>query len=489
MSIQPQSPSTASGSARGRRHAPADAARLAARPVRPLRAAPAAIAAVPPAREIAGQLADYIAEQRQSRARRSGEHAGRHAMPADRAAWATDIPGSAPSASSGANPRRLSGDGRRRGPVVGADDRRRPSSSGWCISGPTISRSRPTSCRSCPWPACSSSRRSARTCSAASPTCCSRSSSIRRCCSISTRRSRSGPNCEAGQFDRRARGRPEARAQRESGARNPGAAHARRPHAATRQADVTEFARALTGWTVTASAAARRRGCIGGDGTTGEFAFAELLHEPGDADDHRAAATAQDGRGAGPRDLLDLAANPATARHICDQARAPFRRRRSAAGAGRAADAGVSCGAAATCRPSIARSIDSPEAWAAQPPSSRRRGTGRSRRSARSGTTEQSGAGQSPALLNQLGQPMWQPGSPAGFDDIAASWAAPDALMRRVEVGAADRRAGRLDRSMPRALPTKLLPGALSAGDRAPRSPAPKARRRASRCCSSAPNS
>lgn len=36
--------------------------------------------------------------------------------------------------------------------------------------------------------------------------------------------------------------------------------------------------------------------------------------------------------------------------------------------------------------------------------------------------------------IKQLGQPVWQPQSPAGYDDIAASWAAPDALVRRVEV-------------------------------------------------------
>jgi uncharacterized protein (DUF1800 family) len=29
---------------------------------------------------------------------------------------------------------------------------------------------------------------------------------------------------------------------------------------------------------------------------------------------------------------------------------------------------------------------------------------------------------------------VWRPGSPAGYDDVAGSWAAPDALMRRVEV-------------------------------------------------------
>jgi uncharacterized protein (DUF1800 family) len=64
------------------------------------------------------------------------------------------------------------------------------------------------------------------------------------------------------------------------------------------------------------------------------------------------------------------------------------------------------------------------------------------------------------AMLQQLGQPVWQPGSPAGYDDIAASWASPDALMKRVEVAQqlADSR-GDLD---PRDLALELLPGTLS---------------------------
>lgn len=37
-------------------------------------------------------------------------------------------------------------------------------------------------------------------------------------------------------------------------------------------------------------------------------------------------------------------------------------------------------------------------------------------------------------LLTMLGQPVWKPKSPAGYDDIAASWLASNALMRRVEV-------------------------------------------------------
>ncbi|WP_461248962.1 DUF1800 family protein, partial [Treponema sp. R6D11] len=54
--------------------------------------------------------------------------------------------------------------------------------------------------------------------------------------------------------------------------------------------------------------------------------------------------------------------------------------------------------------------------------------------------------------------------SPAGYDDIAASWAAPDALVRRVEL--AQRLAAQAGNSVDaRALAPRLLPGdALGAG-------------------------
>jgi uncharacterized protein (DUF1800 family) len=64
-------------------------------------------------------------------------------------------------------------------------------------------------------------------------------------------------------------------------------------------------------------------------------------------------------------------------------------------------------------------------------------------------------------ILVQLGQPVWRPGSPAGYDDIAASWAAPDALVRRVEM--AQRLAARAGNAVdPRALAPRVLPGVLS---------------------------
>jgi uncharacterized protein (DUF1800 family) len=77
--------------------------------------------------------------------------------------------------------------------------------------------------------------------------------------------------------------------------------------------------------------------------------------------------------------------------------------------------------------------IDAPEAWAAGQAKfktpwdwtvSALRGLGRT----------DLGKMDAAGMLNQLGQPIWKPGSPAGFDDLSASWAAPDALMRRVEL-------------------------------------------------------
>ena len=88
-------------------------------------------------------------------------------------------------------------------------------------------------------------------------------------------------------------------------------------------------------------------------------------------------------------------------------------------------------------------------------------GLGAARASVATSFRPQAAAG----LLKQLGQPTWQPGSPAGWDDIAASWAAPEALVRRVEVGAADRRRAPASTVDARALAEKLFPGSLSDGD------------------------
>jgi uncharacterized protein (DUF1800 family) len=227
------------------------------------------------------------------------------------------------------------------------------------------------------------------------------------------------------------------------------------------QADVSEFARAMTGWTVSGlgrGPAAR----LLGDGPVGEFAFAELLHQPGDRQ-IIGRRYRQDGERQAQAVLVDLAANPATARHISTKLARHF--------AGddpppamveRLGQAYLKSGGDL---PAVYRAIiESPEAWSPRPLKfkspwewsvSALRALGQT-------SLEPQVAG---ALMNQLGQPTWKPGSPAGFDDIAASWAAPEALVRRVEV--AQRLAERASSSVdPRAIAEKVLPGALGEATR-----------------------
>ena len=61
-------------------------------------------------------------------------------------------------------------------------------------------------------------------------------------------------------------------------------------------------------------------------------------------------------------------------------------------------------------------------------------------------------------MQGQLGQPVFQPRSPAGFGDVAADWGGPDALFKRVQ--AAQRLADRLQ-AMPDATPLAMGQAAL----------------------------
>jgi uncharacterized protein (DUF1800 family) len=159
--------------------------------------------------------------------------------------------------------------------------------------------------------------------------------------------------------------------------------------------------------------------------------------------------------------LHDLAVAPATAQHIAHKlARHFVADTPPPALVQRLADAFVHNRGDL---PAVYRAlIASPEAWSAQPPKfktpwewtvSLLRGLNR---------VETGGVLYAP-VLTQLGQPVWRPGSPAGYDDVADSWAAPDSLMRRIEfaqrVGA---RAG--DAIDARALGPQLVPTGLSEG-------------------------
>ena len=63
-------------------------------------------------------------------------------------------------------------------------------------------------------------------------------------------------------------------------------------------------------------------------------------------------------------------------------------------------------------------------------------------------------------MLRELGQQVWTPGSPAGWDDREASWAGANALYRRVE--AAERAAEMLRLEDVRELAEAMFPGSLS---------------------------
>jgi uncharacterized protein (DUF1800 family) len=217
------------------------------------------------------------------------------------------------------------------------------------------------------------------------------------------------------------------------------------------QADVTEFARALTGWSVGAQGPRD-------DGNADDFAFRANLHEPGPRT-ILGKTYAQDGEAQGHAALIDFARAPATAAHIATKLARHF--------AGDAPPPALVSRLAATFTkshgdfPALYRTlIDSPEAWTPAPIKfktpwewtvSALRGLGR----------DQVGQLQMAGVQNQLGQPIWKPGSPAGWDDIAASWAAPDALLRRVEF--AQRLVAPVgDTIDARALGPKLIPASFS---------------------------
>ena len=222
------------------------------------------------------------------------------------------------------------------------------------------------------------------------------------------------------------------------------------------QADVTEFARALTGWTV--AGIARGPGGRFATGEPGDFAFVDLLHEPG-ARTIIGRRYAEGGVGQARAVLEMLGSHPATARHIATKLARHFAADDPPpAMVARLEQAFLKSGGDL---PTVYRAlIDSPEAW--DPASVKFRSPWDwTIASLRAVGTRELQPMVAVATLRELGQPGWMPPSPAGWDDDAASWAGPDALVRRVE--AAQRialRAG--DAADARSLAPTLLGGRLS---------------------------
>jgi uncharacterized protein (DUF1800 family) len=227
------------------------------------------------------------------------------------------------------------------------------------------------------------------------------------------------------------------------------------------QADVTELARAMTGWTVAGLAQGTAARFAGIEGEPGSFAFAERLHEPGP---RTILGRQWNGRGeAQAAEVLDhLATHPATARHIATKLARHFAGDDPPASlVGRLEASFLKSGGDL---PTLYRVlIDSPECWVPQPLKFKNPWEW-SLSALRAVGTPQVQPNAVIGLLRQLGQPVWQPGSPAGWDDLTASWAGPDAIMRRVE--AAERIASRTNDAIDaRARAAQIFPGGgLSAG-------------------------
>ncbi|MEP3420202.1 MAG: DUF1800 domain-containing protein [Erythrobacter sp.] len=197
------------------------------------------------------------------------------------------------------------------------------------------------------------------------------------------------------------------------------------------QTDVTEFARALTGWTVDGLRQVRRFS----EPRPGGAAFVEFAHEPGER--RVLGRTYRDtgpngGSGQAEAILSDLASHPSTARFIATKMARHFAGDTPPEGLVRALEADFlrTDGDLKSLTQTL---INAPEVWAADPVKFRQpfewfiavmRITGVDTLSNR----------RIAGALNEIGQMPWRAPSPAGYDDLEGSWAGPDALFRRVEL-------------------------------------------------------
>lgn len=220
-----------------------------------------------------------------------------------------------------------------------------------------------------------------------------------------------------------------------------------------KQEDVTEFAKALTGWS-TVNKRNKQAFAAGENG----FAYRPQIHEPG-ARSILGKRYVQKDQTQAEAVLNDLAIHPATAKHIATKLARHFTSDQPPNRlVNTLSNAFLENGG--DLKTIYTALINAPEVWQANKAKfktpwewviSSLRGLGQQ-------DLKKIKVAQ---VLKQLSQPVWQPGSPAGYDDIAATWASPNALMRRVEL--AQRYSGSLGRRLDaRELVDKLLLGNAS---------------------------
>lgn len=225
------------------------------------------------------------------------------------------------------------------------------------------------------------------------------------------------------------------------------------------QADVTAFAKALTGLTVAGLGRGAGQRLMPTDAEPGATVFIAPLHEPGT---QTVLGRRYDAAGAAQAEaiLRDLAVHPATARHIATKLARHFTADDPPAALvdRLAADFGKTGGDLSSLYRTL---VAAPEPWTTAPtmfksPWDWMVSMLRALKVPAFGEKQNVAA-----MFTQLGQPVWRPGSPAGYDDKVATWAGSAGLMQRVEL--ASRIAGRIgDRVDARQLAPLVLADALT---------------------------
>ncbi len=205
------------------------------------------------------------------------------------------------------------------------------------------------------------------------------------------------------------------------------------------QADVTSFANAITGWSM-----------VGGksiEGTPGAFMFRPRTHEPG-AKRVLGRGYAQEGRAQGQAVLADLAAHPATTKHIATKLVRHFI-------ADDPPPAAVSAVAAAFQKSSgelmpVYEALLRTSAAFAKPLTKLRPPRDYAVAAMRALDVDLD-AKRYFRAMSLLGQSPFKPPSPQGWSDDSKAWLAPDAIAKRLELASLLAQAARTEKPLERA--------------------------------------
>jgi uncharacterized protein (DUF1800 family) len=186
------------------------------------------------------------------------------------------------------------------------------------------------------------------------------------------------------------------------------------------QADVTSFAKVITGWSIVPPRQPENGG---------EFTFNPRMHQPG-IQTVAGRSYADTGFEQGRAVLLDLARHPATAQHVATKLARHFiadepppRLVEALKSTFIASDGNLK---------QVARVlVTAPEAW--EPPRTKLKRPGEWLVAATRATgVTAPDARPIIGALNMLGEPLWRPPAPKGFDDVNAAWL--DGLAQRLDI-------------------------------------------------------